>query len=219
MADDIKIHFSEDEDLEKAKAWWKSNGSSIVWGIAIGLTAVVGFNFWQKYTQGKAEGASALFNQVLQQDASGGDETLPQLAQEVMDDYRSTPYAAKAALIQAKAKLEAGDQSGAEEALRWALDKSGDPATRHAARLRLAALQLDGGKTDEALKLLSVKDQGGFGSHYAELEGDAHLARGDRAQAGQAYQRALETLTPGSPYGRILQHKLDNVGAAETGAQ
>ena len=220
MAEDIKLHFSEDEDLEKAKEWWKKNGSSIIWGIAIGLTAVIGFNFWQQYTTGKADAASTLFNQILQQDASGHLETLPQLARELREDYGSTAYAPQAALLLAKVKLETGDRAGAVEALDWVLKNANDEATRHAARLRLAALQIYGGQADDALQLLAqARERSGFASRYAELEGDAWMAKGEREKAREAYGRALGSLPQGSPYAVILQHKLDSTaGAAGEGA-
>ena len=52
MNDKIDIELAEDEDLARAKAWWKENGSSIIGGVLIGTVVVFGYKYWQIY-QGK----------------------------------------------------------------------------------------------------------------------------------------------------------------------
>ena len=63
-----------------------------------------------------------------------------------------------------------------------------------------------------ALALTAARDPGGFESEYAELKGDALLAKGDRDGARTAYQTALDKLPPQSPYQRLLAMKRDNLG-------
>ena len=46
MAKDDQIpnlHFSEDEETERIKDWWKKNGISIIVGLAIGIGAVASY--------------------------------------------------------------------------------------------------------------------------------------------------------------------------------
>ena len=38
---------TEEEQVEKLKAWLKENGLSIVMGIVIGVGGIGGYNYWQ----------------------------------------------------------------------------------------------------------------------------------------------------------------------------
>ena len=77
-------------------------------------------------------------------------------------------------------------------------------------------MDLDSGNKDAALALLNVKDEGGFESEYEELRGDIYLAKGQRDEARAAYREALKHLTEGSPYARILNMKLDDLGPEQS---
>jgi predicted negative regulator of RcsB-dependent stress response len=65
-----------------------------------------------------------------------------------------------------------------------------DHALALAARLRLARVQLSQGKPDEAIKTLDATEPGAFAARYAELRGDALLAKGDRDGALKQYRSA-----------------------------
>ena len=71
MNDKINLGIAEDEDLVRAKAWWKENGSSIIGGILIGTTMVVGYNFWQSYQEKHASEVAVLYEQYTQSSNSG----------------------------------------------------------------------------------------------------------------------------------------------------
>ena len=68
MNDKINIEIPEDEDVARAKAWWKENGSSIIGGVVIGTALVVGYNFWNQFKDTKAEQASVLYQQAVSPD-------------------------------------------------------------------------------------------------------------------------------------------------------
>jgi predicted negative regulator of RcsB-dependent stress response len=72
------------------------------------------------------------------------------------------------------------------------LQHTKDPELKLVVRLRLARVQLGQGKPDEALKTLNdpTVKPGAFASRFAEVRGDALLAKGDRAGALQAYREA-----------------------------
>ena len=63
MNDKIDIELAEDEDLARAKAWWKENGSSIIGGVVIGTCLVLGYNFWQSYQEDLAREVAQLYEQ------------------------------------------------------------------------------------------------------------------------------------------------------------
>ncbi len=230
--------FAENAELERAKAWWKKNGRAIVVGVGLGLGSVAGYNYWQSYQQTQAENASLLFGKL--QDAvaaaaidaetktepSNDTDTENQnhladpiaapirtLAEDLMSDYRTTPYATNAALLLAKAAVESDALAQAAQALQWILDNSDDNGMQHIARLRLASVLLAQEQSQAALALLTVEDQGGFSARYHELTGDAHLQAGDIDSARSAYQRGLDRLPPTSDEHALLKLKRDNLGS------
>lgn len=207
--------YDEREDLEKLKTWWKNYGNSVIFGILLGASALIGIRYWQQHTEQRLQSASVLYNQMLQ-DFHGKPGSARTSGEELIKDYASTPYAGMAGLMLARMDFDAGDAVSARKHLQWVLANAGDAATKHAARLRLARLYLDGGDKDAALALLNVKDQGGFESEYEELRGDIYLAKGQRAQARAAYREALKHLAEGSPYARILNMKLDDLGPEQS---
>ena len=64
--------------------------------------------------------------------------------------------------------------------------------------LRIARIQLDQNKADDALATLAAAQPGAFAARFAEVRGDALLAKGDRAAALKAYREAVGSGADGS---------------------
>lgn len=207
-------HMAEDEELQKLKEWWKKNGTSIIVGVVVGLVAILGFNGWNMYTANRSESASMLFTQLRQAAQSGNPEQASQLAGELKADFASTAYATGGALVAAAALYGAGEIERVRELLQWALDNAPEPNLEHAARLRLAYLELGEGNHDRALELATVADTGTYASQYAEIRADAHAAAGAAAEARAAYEEAIAAAGPQSGYVELLRAKLNDVAAA-----
>lgn len=207
--------YTEEDQAEQLKRWWKQNGTSIIAGVVLGLAIVGGYNYWQSYQKNQAEGASKLYERMMIDYSDGQAERALAAGRKVMDEYKNTPYAAKAALYLARINFERKDAAAAEQDLRWALENAADPATEHTARLRLGRLLLDAGKYPEVSALVAVPDYGGFESEYKELEGDLALANKDAAKARAAYERALDALAKDSGYRQMLKAKLDHARTEE----
>ena len=135
----INPRFSEDEQAERLKEWWKKNGTSIVFGVVIGVVAIGGVNYWRDYTRNQAEAASERYVQLL---TTSGDAA-QDLASGLMQDHAGSPYAGLAALYAAREHYDAGDPDAAEAKLRWVLDNVEQAELQHAARLRLGRLLMD----------------------------------------------------------------------------
>ena len=203
--------YTDDEQAEQLKQWWKKNGSSIIWGVVIGVSLVGGINYWRSYEKSHAENASARFAQLL-----AADEDTDGLGSELISEYESTPYASLAALYSAKLSYEDGDKESAKSMLRWALNNTNQDAIKHVARLRLARVLVEEQALDEAKQLISVESFGGFESGYEELVGDIAMRNGDVATARDAYEKALSTLPQGSTFSTLLAMKLHRAtGEAE----
>ena len=210
MADEKLPQFAEDDDLARAKAFWKDNGKSIVFGIVLGLGGIAGFNYWQSYQQHQGESASALFDQMRPGiDAIGG----LAIGQDLKDNFASSVYASLGALMLAKIFVEEGKYDVAEEELQWVLDNSPDPGIIHIARMRLGTVFLAMNQPQKVLDLLNNIDMGSFAGRYHELRGDAFAMRGndgDVKMAREAYRNSIEILNSQSEPTDLIQLKLDN---------
>ncbi|BAV33976.1 hypothetical protein SCL_1673 [Sulfuricaulis limicola] len=204
--------YEEQEDLDRLKTWWKNYGNSVIFGIALGAAILVGFRYWTQHTEQQRHGAAVLYDRMFQNFHAKKSADTRQLGESLMNDYSSTPYAGMAGLLLARLDFEAGDAPKARERLQWVLKNADAAAVQHAARLRLARIQLDSGDKEAALALLDVKDRAGFEAEYEELKGDIHAAQGQREAARSAYREAIKYLPAGSSYAPILNMKLDDLG-------
>lgn len=211
----MDLNLVEDDEHEKAKKWWLENRTPIITGVVLGLSIIVGFNWWQEYKIGRAEVASSLYQDLLKNDVEGNKMTAQAktAGQKIIDGYADTAYSGKAALILARISFDSKDLEGAKAKLQWAIDNSGQFETVHTARLRLASIFMIDGKLEEALELLSVEHMEGFESHYYEMRGDIYLRLKQTAKARDAYRAAIDGLSAGSTYEPVLNMKLDAIAS------
>lgn len=205
--------YTEQEELEKLKAWWKNYGPALLVGVVIGLGLLFGSKYWKEHQERQRQEASALYEQLLDAQRRGDAQAVRSAGAKLIQDYDATPYAGMAALAVARAAAEAGDLAGARAQLEWVLAHGRDPAVQHAARLRLGRVLLAMGEVDKVLALVAVKEAAGFQAEYLELKGDALLAAGRRDEALRAYQEALKQARPGTR-SATLGIKLDDLAAA-----
>ncbi len=214
MVEQLEPQFAEDEDLERAKKFWKENGRSITAGVVLGLGAIVGYNGWNSWQQSQGENASTLFENLS--DPAVSNEAAAGLANDLKQDFSSSPYAAHGSFLMAKREVEAGNLEQADTHLRWVLNNSKEEGIRHIARIRLGLLLLEqknGAGVLELLKDVGGGESGGeFKARYFEIAGDAYAMEGDIDAAGKAYQRSQETQAPGSQSGPLLKLKIENLG-------
>lgn len=207
----MEIH-NPDDQLASLKAWWQQYGTALIAGVVIGLLLLGGLNYWKQFRAQRAEAASVVYETLLTHLQQGRSDDAAAVAATLVADYAGTPYAGKAALLAARLRFEAQDLAGARQQLEWAVENAREVAVQHSARIRLGHLLLELKEFDAALALTAARDPGGFESEYAELKGDALLAKGDRDGARTAYQTALDKLPPQSPYQALLAMKRDNLG-------
>jgi predicted negative regulator of RcsB-dependent stress response len=205
----------EQEQLDELKAWWARHGNRVASVVIAGCVVYLGWQGWRWYEAGHLDAASALYSAV--QDAARNDNAAK--AKEAMaqltDRYASTPYAPRAALLDAKILWDAGDKAGARARLQWAMGRAGDNDLAQVARYRLAETWLDDGKPDEALKLLDAKTDDAFTALYADLRGDALVAAGRKDDARKAYETALAKFDVRSAYRNYVEVKFHAIGGGE----
>lgn len=205
---------TDEEQIEHLKKWWEENGKSIIGGIALGLIAIFGWRGWQDHLVVQGEIASDLYEQMATdvREEKGNDTEIEAIADQLTQDYKSTPYSTFSSLLQAREAVEKDDIESAKTHLQWALDNTKNDEFRHLARLRLSRLLLVEGDKDAALSLLEKGNAGKFASNYHELRGDILLQQGDTKAAEDAYTQALATQNSIRGNQSVVQMKLDDLG-------
>lgn len=205
----------EQEQVDAIKAWWKQHGNNVIMALVVFVAVVTGIQGWRYYQNRQAQQAAELYD-VLQNVVQSNDKhKIRDAAGQLMDKYPRTPYAARAALISARANYESGDAKSAKAQLQWVMDNAKEDALQDVARLRLAGIMLDEKNMDEALKLVSAKHGDAYDGLYADLKGDVLTAQGKLDEARKAYAVALEKTDIKSPFRKYIQIKQDSLGESK----
>jgi predicted negative regulator of RcsB-dependent stress response len=199
---------SEREQLDAIKKWWHENGKAIIAGLVIGLGAVFGWQYWQKWQEQVAEEASALYRGVVAGTnlSAEGNTQLEALK----DEHTNSPYAALAAMMVAAHQVEENQLDEARAQLQWAVDNASQSELANVSRLRLARVLWALGEGDSALSQLDAVDKP-FLSIADEIRGDIYLEMGDADKARSAYQAAQGALSLKGASNPWLQMKLEDL--------
>ncbi|HEY5020264.1 MAG TPA: tetratricopeptide repeat protein, partial [Steroidobacteraceae bacterium] len=158
------------------------------------------WHYWQARVENHALAAAARYSQALEafsrNDLNGG----MKIADDLVQNFSGTAYGDQADLAAARVQAENQQLDQAAARLTHVLQSTADHGLALIARLRLARVQLAQGKPDEAIKTVDAVEAGAFAARYAELRGDALLAKGDREGALKQYRSARanggETVDP-----------------------
>ena len=211
---------TEEQQVAALKKWWKESGTSIIVGLAIGITALFGWRYYAEQSNAQAVQASDLYIQILQSVAMSVntnkpvDEKAIDLSNQLINNYADSPYVALSSLMLAKAEYENENIDVAATQLQLAVKHSTDDVIKQIASLRLSRLYIEQKKYDDAAAILNTSHDNVFDAQYEELKGDLYLAKGDSAQARMAYDKALEL--QGDTASQILKLKRQNLGASLT---
>lgn len=211
----MEVYATDEERVEALKKWWKENGKSLIAGVALGLSALFGWQAWVAGKNSEAESVSNHYTRMVATLEAGKHEEAQQQAAEIIGQFSKSPYAVLAALSIASLKVEQDDLLGASTQLQWALEHAALEEMQQLIRLRLARVQLALDETDQALATLSGVDAGSFLPAYEELMGDVYAKQGQYAQAMEAYGNALGKLEFNSQHRALLQLKLDDLAGLE----
>lgn len=209
---------TEEEELAIIKDWWARNGKPLLTGSALALVIVFGWQGWQKYQTNQAEGASLLYQQLLETALNPGDKPdagkVAELANKLKSDFGGSHYAQYGSLFVAKVAVEAGELDDAAAELQAIVAKPADDTLAELARQRLARVLAAQDKADEALKLLEGDADQAYLASREELKGDllVRLGRADEARA--AYLKAKDALAEDAAVGG-LQLKLDDLAKGD----
>lgn len=203
---------TDEERAERIKKWWLDNWKSIAAGVIIALIIIFGWRYWQHRTETRSLTASAMYDQMGQLVATGQGAAALKLANELVSNYRDTPYASQAALAMAQYDVGSSKPDDAMQMLDWVIKNSKDDGLRLLARLRLAQVKLSVGDPRAALTALADVQPGGFAPLFDATRGDAYVKLGETGKARAAYEAALKGWTPEMGDDSLLKMKLDNLG-------
>jgi len=209
----INEYETEEQQVEALKKWWKENGTSLIVGLFVGVSALFGWRYYVQQNSVHAVHASDIYMQVMQSAVTKNvDDRIIDFQNQLINEYADTPYAALSALALAKVEYEKGNTDDAVTQLELAIKHANDDVIKQIASLRLASVYLEQKKYDEALALLNTKHDAAYDARYEELKGDLFSARGDVAEARAAYDKAINL--QGFAASKWLKLKRQNLGEA-----
>ena len=204
MKNFIEISDSEEEQVDKLKKWWDSNGKQIIAGAVLGLAGIFGWNYYVDYQDSQALNARALYLSYASDSANVG------AYDKLIKDHPSSSYADQATLLMAKYLFEAENYSLALDALKPLMSRENSVIATTAA-LRSASLYLELGQHQEALAVLNMDNANEFSGLFYNLAGDVYLDLGNNEEARNSYALAIENITDNSSLSQLIQIKLDDL--------
>jgi predicted negative regulator of RcsB-dependent stress response len=208
-------YLTDDEQLDAVKRWVAEYAPVLIVGALLGVGGYFGYQYYETYrnTQGlKAAAQFALMTAAMQSQ----DLTKPrQIAEGLIKDFPSSPYADHARLAIARMDVEDRQDDKAAAALTEVMNNSKDAELKQIARLRLARVLIDEGKPDESLKTLAEGTPGSFAGRYHEVRGDALYAKKEFAAAITEYKSALAAGEASGVDSALLELKLADLGSTD----
>ena len=183
-------YLSEEEQLERLKSWWSTNGTSLLTGLALAVAGLVGWRWYDHSTTEARESASDLYETFL---AAEGDGRAA-LAEQLDQNIEGSAYQAFTLLHRAREAVEADSIEAAVAYLQRVIDADSPSSLQDLARVRLARLHQQGGDGAAALAVLAGVRGSGYLGLAQELKGDIHVEQGERALAHEAYRSARQEM-------------------------
>ena len=204
----------EQERLDELKAWWKRWGNLVLIALAVVIAAAAGWRYWQNRVVTQSLEAATVYERLTESLQAGDAKAARDAGALLIDQYKNTAYAPRAALLLARIDITSRDLKGAQARLEWAASQAKEPALRDQARLRLAGVQLDQQEYEDALKTLSATHSDAYAFRFLDLKGDVLLAQGKPGEARTAYEAAFGKMVEDNSYRTIVELKLDALGGA-----
>ncbi|WP_416465805.1 tetratricopeptide repeat protein [Pseudomonas sp. LFS044] len=209
---------TDDDDLAGVKDWWNRNGKPLLTGALLAGVVVLGWNTWHKYQNNQSQGASQLYQALLETSLTPSGEPdatkVAELSGKLKSEFGGTAYAQYGSLFVAKVAVESGKLDDAAAELKAVLDKPADVTLGEISRQRLARVLAAQDKAEDALKLLDGDADKAFLASREELKGDLLVQLGRADDAHSAYEKAKAALSDEAAVGG-LQLKLDDLAKGD----
>jgi predicted negative regulator of RcsB-dependent stress response len=207
-------YLTDDEQLEAVKHMVVDYAPWLIGGVLAGAAVFFGMRYFDSYTNERSLKAAAQFSAMTAALQVNDQTRSRQIADGLIKDYASSPYADQALLTLARLDVDDGQLDKAVAPLTQVMNESKDKELRQIARLRLARILTDQGKPDQAIKTLAEPAPPAFAARYHEVRGDAYFAQKDISHAAAEYQSALAAADAGGIDASLLELKIQDLGAA-----
>ncbi len=207
------LDLEEQEQLDQLKYFWKQYGNAITWLLILVMGSYAGWNRYQYWQKQQSTKAGALFDEVERAASSGDTSKLERSWNDMKDRFPGTTFAAQSALLAGKTFQQAEKYDAALAALKWAAESASDEASAQLARLRLANLQIQQKAYDDASKTLAKPFTPAFTGLALDIQGDLYMSQNKPQDAVKAYTDAWSKLEASNEYRRLVQAKLNALGA------
>ncbi|WP_061796488.1 YfgM family protein [Serratia ficaria] len=206
----MEVYTTENEQVDAVRRFFAENGKALAVGVVLGIGALVGWRFWQSNQNSNMMAASQSYQEASDRLAAGKPDDVA--AAEKFIQANSNSYGVLAALQLARHFVEQNDFAKAERQLALAQGQTKDDNLLSMINLRLARVQLQEKKLDEALKTLDGVKGEGWTAMTQDVRGDVLLAKGDAKGAREAYSKGIES-NASQALQVLLRMKLNNLSS------
>jgi predicted negative regulator of RcsB-dependent stress response len=207
-------YLTDDEQLEAVKRMVVEYAPWLIGGVLMGAAVFFGIRYFQSYNDERAYKAAAQFGAMTAALQANDHARTRQIADGLIKDYAASPYADQAQLAVARLDVDEGSPDKAIAPLTQVMNGSKDTELRQIARLRLARILTDQGKSDAAINTLAEPIPPAFAARYHEVRGDAYFAKKDIRDAITEYQAALGAADSSGVNASLLELKIQDLGAS-----
>lgn len=204
----MEVYSTENEQVDALRRFLIENGKALAIGVVIGIGALLGWRYWQNHQQAEMTGASQSYQQASEA-LTGGKADGVALAEKFIEKNANN-YGVLAALQLAQHEVDQKNFAKAEQQLAWAQGQTKDENLKSLIDLRLARVQLQENKLDDALKTLDLIKATGWVAMAQDIRGDVLVKKGDGKGAREAYSKGLASDASQSLQG-LLRMKLNNL--------
>jgi len=209
----MALDLEDQEQIDEFKAWWDQYGKLTMGLVLLALVAYAAWQGYQYFQHKTAVEASAVYQTLGQLDPTSEGDAVKEATAKLKSDYASTPYAGRAAVLQARSDFLAEDIDGAKAELEWAAANAQETAVKAVASLQLARILLNNEDYAGAEKVLSSDIDPGYMGLKDDLQGDVLLAQGKTDEAKKHYTDALNNLDSEGRLYLFTKQKLESLGS------
>ncbi len=145
-------YLTDDEQLEAVKRAFTEYAPWILGGVVLGVGGWFGIQYYRSHQNARAMQAAEQFSQMAAALQMNDAPKSLQIANGLIKNFPSSPYADQAQLTIARIDVDSGKAAEAVAPLTEVMNNSKDAELKQIARLRLARVLIDQGKPDDAIK-------------------------------------------------------------------
>lgn len=211
--------YDEHEQSERVKQWLVKNGSNLLTGVLLAVSAVFAWQWWQNHQVKSNQEAGNQYQTFISAVEKPDIAKAVVLGEAMAKNYAETDYAFLASLRLAKLQQEQGKPEAALAALDKAAAVALNEPNRELAKIRKLQMLISQGKLADAGKLAASINAVYYPASLADIRGDLAFAAGKREQAVMLYREALLKLDPSAGSRALIELKLTEAGGVADQAQ